>query len=100
MASRRRRLTSPPRSGSIEGVTPWMLRAWFLGTALALLAIAACGARTELPVPKVDAGQEDAGTDVADAAPPMDARPDVADAEPDVQAVDCEDAGVTYIYVV
>jgi hypothetical protein len=82
-------------------VTTWILRASFVGIGAAMLTIAACGARTGLPVPDVDAGMEDAGPDVIDAGPDViDAGPDVADAEPDVQIEDCADAGVTFIYVV
>lgn len=82
-------------------MSAWILRAWFVGIGAALVAIAACGARTGLPVPEVDIGVEDAGPDVIDAAPPKDAGPDVVDAAPDAPEVeDCADAGVTYIYVV
>src|SRR5262245_26810309 len=83
------RLTSPPSCGTIGRVPPWILRAWFVGIGAALLAIAACGARTGLPAPDVDAGPADAGPDVIDAARPKDAGPDVVDAAPDVEVEDC-----------
>ncbi len=43
----------------------------------------------------------DAGPDVVDAAPDVvDATPDVVDAAPDVKHVSCEEAGITYIYLI
>jgi hypothetical protein len=87
----------------------------------AALASVDCGARSGLPVDGAtsmgtggapfDAGTEagaDAAPDVVDAppdapdAPPdvVDAPSDVPDAPPDVGADDCQDAGLTYIYLI
>jgi hypothetical protein len=57
-----------------------------------VLAIGACGARSDLPVGE---GREkaDAGPDVMDVEPPE-------DAGPDVHVKDCTEEGITYIYVV
>jgi hypothetical protein len=83
---------------------PLGLRLWFLALVASLVAIAAasCGARTGLPVddrPERDAApdaEEDAGPDAEDAGP------DVVDAPPDVPPppIICEDAGITYIYLI
>jgi hypothetical protein len=99
-------------------------RASFALFAASIVAVVACGARTGLPIPqppeeRSDAGldAEDAGPDVEDAsdAPPdvFDAPPDVFDAPPDVfdapvdappdvivPLSDCQDAGVTFIYLI
>ncbi len=91
------------------------MRKWFLLFGASVLAVA-CGARTGLDVPSFhDAGSEggsgsggsaflpDAGPD-ADADAPPDV-PDVIDAAPDVPIdvpppLDCQEAGITYIYVI
>jgi hypothetical protein len=74
--------------------------------AATVAAVAACGARTGLPVDQLegsggapkDAGH-DAPPDVLDAGPDVfDAPPDVFDAPPDVY--DCQNAGITYIYLI
>jgi hypothetical protein len=71
----------------------WPLLACFGGS---VIAVVACGARSELPVPRPhqaeDAGPE-AGPDVVDA--PPDVPPDVPP-PPD----ECADAGITFIYVI
>ncbi len=89
--------------------------------AASILVVAACGARTGLPLASPDAGTGgtigtggipgtggtggtggvplDAGPDVVDA--PFDAPPDVVDAPPDAPIVDdCVDAGITYVYLI
>jgi hypothetical protein len=61
--------------------------------------VAACGARTGLPVGEsavvADAAPPEAGPDVVDA--PPDVPPDLP---PDVHQEDCAEAGITFIYVV
>ncbi len=85
-------------SDTISGV-----KLYFAIFGASILAAAACGARTGLPVPlppELDAGPdvEDAGPDVFDAADAFDAPPD---APPDAPVVnDCADAGITFIYVI
>jgi hypothetical protein len=79
------------------------VRTPFFIFAATIAAVVACGARSELRVPPphhhVDAGEEDAGPDVVDA--PPDAPPDVVDAPPDAPPpVDCQDAGITYVYLI
>ena len=80
------------------------MRKWFALFAASIVAVAACGARTELrvaPVTTADAGPEpiDAGPD-ADAMVDVVEEPDAIDPFPDVGVVDCEEAGITYIYVI
>ena len=84
------------------------MRTWFALFAASVVAVAACGARTGLPIPhlRTDAGVEpiDAGPDVEDASDAPDAldapdEPDVDDF-PDVVVTDCKDAGITYIYLI
>jgi hypothetical protein len=81
-----------------------LARLWFIAVAASLTAvgIAACGARSGLPVEELrgeggNENREDAGRD-ADA--DRDAGPDVNEAGPDVPVVSCEEAGVTYIYLI
>ena len=78
------------------------VRKWFALFAASIFAVAACGARSELRAPPVitaDAGPEpieagvDATVDVVE-------EPDAIDPFPDVGVVDCQDAGITYIYVI
>ena len=83
------------------------MRALFAIFGASILAVAACGARSSLRVPdpaeeEVDAGPDalDAGPDIVDAPDVFDAPPDVFDAPPDVPVVDCQDAGITYIYLI
>ncbi len=82
------------------------MRKWFVFFAASILAVAACGARSELRVAPVsaeaDAGPEpvDAGPDIVDAPIDVAEEPDVVDPFPDVGVVDCQDAGITYIYVI
>ncbi len=78
------------------------VRKWFVLFAASIFAVAACGARTGLrdaPV-GVDAGPDpvpiDAGPDTADVAE----EPDAVDPFPDVAVVNCEEAGISYIYVI
>jgi predicted small lipoprotein YifL len=83
------------------------MRTWFALFAASIaivVTVAACGARTGLPIPKVHADADietetDAGPDVEDA---FDApeEPDVEDPFPDVVVTDCLDAGITYIYLI
>ena len=80
------------------------MRKWFALFVASIVAVAACGARTELrvaPVSTADAGPEpiDAGHD-ADATADVVEEPDVVDPFPDVGVVDCEEAGITYIYLI
>lgn len=74
-------------------VTPRFVLPFALATALS-----ACGARTGLHVPRQDAGT------IVDASPdedaPVDAPVDVFDAPPDTPVNNCEDAGITYIYLI
>lgn len=78
------------------------MRKWFalFAASITIVSIAACGARTGLRVDeqKTDAGPEpvDAGPDVTDATE----EPDVVDPFPDAANVDCQDAGITYIYLI
>jgi hypothetical protein len=94
-------LTGAPVRTSIRRV-----RKWFALFAASIVAVAACGARSELRVAPVsahtDAGPEpiDAGPDTADAPLDVAEEPDVIDPFPDVGVVDCQDAGITYIYVI
>jgi hypothetical protein len=98
-------LTWRPLCETIARVSGWNLRAWSLGLGVALLSIAACGARSDLPVGQGRGGADpepdvrDAGPDVKDAEPPEDAGPDVADVA-DAEIKDCTEEGITYIYVV
>jgi hypothetical protein len=110
---------TPPASGS----TIAAVRIWLSLFAGSIVAVAACGARTGLPVPvedtdagmggsfpEKDAGHDahdahDAGPDVFDVFDASDAPPDVfdapPDAPPDVVILDnCQDGGTTYIYVI
>jgi hypothetical protein len=78
------------------------VRKWFVLFAASIVAVAACGARTGLRVDELraDAGVElDAGPDVTDV---FDApeEPDAVDPFPDVGVVDCQDAGITYVYLI
>jgi hypothetical protein len=69
--------------------------------AASILAVAACGARTGLRVDEVkaDAGVElDAGVDADVVDAPEE--PDAVDPFPDVGVVDCQDAGITYVYLI
>lgn len=83
------------------------MRTWFALFAASIsivVTVAACGARTGLPIPKIhaDAGieeEEDAGPDVEDAFDAPD-EPDVEDPFPDVVVTDCQDAGITYVYLI
>jgi hypothetical protein len=80
------------------------MRTWLALFAASIVAVAACGARTGLPVDerRADAGEElDAGPDVEDAFDAFDA-PDEPDVEdfPDVVVTDCKDAGITYVYLI
>ena len=76
------------------------MRKWFVFFAASIITVAACGARTGLRVDeqKADAGPEplDAGPDIVDATE----EPDAVDPFPDVGVVDCQDAGLTYIYLI
>jgi hypothetical protein len=76
------------------------VRKWFVLFAASIITVAACGARTGLRVDeqKADTGPEplDAGPDVVDATE----EPDAVDPFPDVGVVDCQDAGITYIYLI
>jgi hypothetical protein len=86
------------------------VRIWLSVFTASIVAVAACGARTGLPVPEIDGGTggapRDAGPDAEDAGPDvLDAPPDVFDAPPDappdvVMVDDCVDAGITYIYLI
>jgi hypothetical protein len=71
------------------------LRWWRAAFGVTTVVVAACGARTELeldtPAPP---SILDAGPDIKDAGP------DIKDAGPDVPPLTCEEAGVTFIYVV
>lgn len=79
--------------------------------AAAMFALA-CGARTALHAPPPDASVTDAGTDASDAASDVpdapdatpdaiaDSGPDVFDAAPDVHHTSCQEAGITYIYLI
>lgn len=78
------------------------MRTWLrlLGASMiTTVVVAACGARTGLPVeerePVAEAGPPEAGPDVVDA--PPDVPPDLP---PDVHQEDCAEAGITFIYVV
>ncbi len=76
------------------------MRKWFVLFAASILAVAACGARTGLRVDerRADAGVEiDAGLDVVVDVPE---EPDAIDPFPDVGVVDCQDAGITYVYLI
>ncbi len=84
---------------------PLALRLCFLalGASLAGAAAASCGARSELPIleSRHDAGPEEEEDAAPDAGPDVkDAAPDVVDAGPDVEPFLCEDAGITYIYLI
>lgn len=83
------------------------MRIWPAIFAASLFA-AACGARTGLPVDDAAGGSggapPDAGHDAPPDAPP-DAGPDALDAPPDappdvVVVDDCQDAGLTYVYLI
>ena len=80
------------------------MRKWFVLFAASILAVAACGARTELRIAGAvaDAGPEplDAGPDTADAPVDVIEEPDAVDPFPDVAVVNCEEAGISYIYVI
>lgn len=79
------------------------MRKWFVFFAASIITVAACGARTGLRVDErqADAGPEplDAGPDIVDAADAAE-EPDAVDPFPDVGVVDCQDAGITYIYLI
>ena len=78
------------------------MRKWFVLFAASILAVAACGARTGLRVDerRADAGVElDAGPDVTEVVDAPE-EPDAVDPFPDVGVVDCQDAGITYVYVI
>jgi hypothetical protein len=86
-----------------------LLRLWFVATLGSVVAVGACGARSGLPVGELGEGGNgghggeaplDAGRDVADAHDAEDAEPDVVDARPDVPVISCEEAGITYIYLI
>jgi hypothetical protein len=85
-------LTGEGGEVTIPRVKIWPLLVCFGGS---VVAAAACGARSELPVPRPHHA-EDAGPD---------AEPDVVDAPPDVPPDvppppdDCADAGVTFVYL-
>lgn len=88
-------LTGAPGRTTIRRV-----RKWFFLFAASIITVAACGARTGL---RVDERQEDAGPEPLDAGPDIrDAaeEPDAVDPFPDVSVVDCQDAGITYIYLI
>jgi hypothetical protein len=83
------------------------VRLWLGIFAATVAAVAACGARTGLPVDERDSGSGGAPRDAGHDAPPdvLDAGPDVLDAPPDVfdappDVYDCQDAGITYIYLI
>ena len=99
---------SPRRRGARAAATKGASGAWFLvlGLGATLLAGAACGARTGLPVDerrhRGDAGADavDAPDEGADAGPDGDdGAPDVVDAGLDALSA-CADAGITYVYVI
>ena len=95
---------------------PWGLKLWLFSFSASIIAATACGARSSLeegksrPRPieleagtgggpiELEAGSEggpiEAGPDVEDAGP------DVEDAHPDVEPFNCEEAGITFIYLV
>jgi hypothetical protein len=79
------------------------VRKWFALFAASILAVAACGARSGLLVderPTDDSTEPaDAGRDVIDATDAAE-EPDVVDPFPDAAVVDCQDAGITYIYLI
>ena len=91
---------------SAPGHTIAGVRAPFLIFGATIIAVAACGARSQLYVedfpphePEPGPDVEDAGPDVEDA--PPDAPPDVVDAPPDAPPPsECDDAGITYIYLI
>ncbi len=85
------------------------MKKWFALFAASIIAVAACGARSGLLVDerRTDDSTEpdDAGPDVIDATDAADAadateEPDVVDPFPDAGVVDCQDAGITYIYLI
>ena len=71
-----------------------MTRVYFGVFALSIVAAVACGARTGLPVPDAQTEPPDAGEDVTDASDAADALPDV------VPQIECQDAGITFIYLI
>jgi hypothetical protein len=97
-------LTRSPSFDTIVRVRAYLA---IFAASLAAATIAACGARSGLPIEETR-HRHDAGPDAHDAAPDVeDAGPDVHDAldagpdvEPDVVVNDCADAGITYIYVI
>ncbi len=87
-------------TGAPARTTIRRVRKWFVLFAASIITVAACGARTGLRVDERQADADpdplDAGPDVVDAAD----APDVIDPFPDVGVVDCQDAGITYIYLI
>ena len=86
-------------TGAPARTTIRRVRKWFVLFAASIITVAACGARTGRRVAErqADADPElDAGPDVVDAAD----APDAIDPFPDVGVVDCQDAGITYIYLI
>jgi hypothetical protein len=108
------RLTSPAASDTLRPMRARLYTSLFVASALAVVA---CGARSDLDV-GVPEPLPDAGPDVVDAPPdvpadvpvdvpadvpvdvPPDVPPDVVDAPFDAPPPICDDAGVTYIYVI
>jgi hypothetical protein len=86
------------------------VKLWLLALGASVIAVAACGARSSLEEGRrrqepMDTGMGgspiDAGPDVKDASPDVkDASPDVKDAGPDVEPFNCEEAGVTFVYLI
>jgi hypothetical protein len=87
--------------GGLRGDHP-VVRIWLAIFAASIAAAAAaCGARTGLPVEERPLGSGGASHDAGPDAPPD--VPDAFDAPPDVPpdvVTDCQDAGITYIYLI
>jgi hypothetical protein len=85
----------------LDRTTIRRVRKWFVFFAASIITVAACGARTGLRVDEreTDVEPADAGLDVIDATDAAE-EPDVIDPFPDAAMVDCQDAGITYIYLI
>jgi hypothetical protein len=100
MCQRDRRLTCAARSDTMAGMRA--ARFWWASFGVTALIVAACGARTELeqgsPAPP---SEIDAGPDVSEAGPDVvDAGADIEEPPFDAPPLLCDDAGITFIYVV
>jgi hypothetical protein len=74
---------------------PFGVKLWLFGLGASLLAVASCGARSSLE----EGRRRQEPIDTGMGGSPIDAGPDVKDAGPDIEPFNCEEAGITYVYV-